>query len=531
MLILTAGFFTGVICKKLQLSMIAGYFIVGIVIGKGGFDLVAQNHHELEFLAEAGAMLLLFSVGIEFSFGELVRLSRFFLVGGATQMTLVTIPLIFICLSFGMDKNAAILSALSASLSSTVLVFKALNEWGQSTTEHGRRGIGILLFQDVALVPLMLIIPLLAGGVAPEMKEVFKLMGQAALFIAAVIVTRKIVGSWIIPLLYSMRSVELLVLFTLSLLLGTCIGSQALGLPPAIGALAAGLMLSGNRLSRQIDTIILPFRELFASIFFVSLGTLLMPGLFLQEPVLLSVGLVGMILLKTGAATVALRLTGLNWRSSAGMGVGLSQLGEFSFLLISTAMVTGAISAQDYNRMLFIALGSLMITPQLMKYGLKFIGCLPSERKEDETSVTPALAIKKAIIVGTGPYGRQAASNLELMGQEVCIIDLSPVNLHDFSVQGFNTITGDARDPEVLERANVTNSDLALVCITKDEIAIEIIKAIREQNENINILLHCRYQTNVSEAKEAGANVVVTEESEAFKEMGQTITKLMDQSK
>ena len=190
---------------------------------------------------------------------------------------------------------------------STVLVFKALAEWGHTATPHGRRAIGILLFQDVALVPLMLLVPLLTKtGQPPSVTAYAVLAGKSLIFVAGVVLLRQLIRRWIVPMLARLRSVEIALLFALSLLGGACWAAFSLGLPPAIGALAAGIMLSGNRLSKQLDTIVLPFRETFAAVFFVTLGTLLNPLAFLQEPVLLTAGLAGMLMLKTAAATLAL---------------------------------------------------------------------------------------------------------------------------------------------------------------------------------------------------------------------------------
>jgi monovalent cation:H+ antiporter-2, CPA2 family len=527
LLVISAGFFIGLICKKLSLSLIAGYFVVGAFIGKSGLNLVSDNHHELEYLAHAGALLLLFSVGIEFSIKELVRLKKNCLIGGFTQMALVAVPLTFVCKAFGMETNSAILAALSASLSSTVLVFKALSEWGQASTEHGRRGVGILIFQDIALVPLMLIVPLLAlGKGAPEMSVWGWLILKSIVFVIGVIITKMVIDKWMISMLYGMRNVELVVLFTLSLLLSSCFSAHILGLPAAIGSLAAGLILSGNKLSKQIDTIVLPFREIFASVFFVSLGVLLQPMVFIQEPFLMIAGLLGMLCLKTFAASIALKLTGLSWRSSLGMGMGLSQLGEFSFLLIASALVSGAISDQNYNRMLFIALGTLIITPQLIKFGLNIIGGLPDQQSTFVPPETINDEVKRALIVGTGPVRRQAASSLDLLGFDICLIDISPINLHDFTIHGFHTVAGDARSKDVLNRADTAHCRLALIGVSNDEVTCEIIKSIKEINSECHLVAYCKYHKNIEKAKEAGANMVFSEEKEAYNGFKQAFEQL-----
>jgi CPA2 family monovalent cation:H+ antiporter-2 len=517
LVVLAAGFVSGALCKRMGVSLLVGYLVVGAVIGNGGLGFVSQENHELEYLARAGALLLLFSVGIEFSLEELLRLSRYFFAGGAVQMLLVTVPLTIAGLVYGLTWKPALLAGAAGALSSTILVFKALAEWGQTATPHGRRAISILLFQDIALVPLMLLIPLLTGtGDDPTVATFSWLAGKSLLFVAAVVLFRRAIARWIVPMLAGLRSVELVVLFTLSVLGGACWGSHFIGLPPAIGALAAGLMLSGNRLSKQIDTLILPYRETFAAIFFVTLGMLLKPAALLDEPILLTFGLVSMLVLKSLAGTVALKMTGLNWKAAAGMGIGLAQLGEFSFLLVAEGVEQGIISSSDYNRMLFIAIGTLILTPQLIKLGLRWTDSDLSEGLDPSLS-SPGIAepIKKAIVIGIGPIGRQMASRIETFGIEVCLVDLSPINLHPFAQQGFHTVAGDASDPDVLRRANVDQCSFAVACVPKDDAAHQIVRTLRELNPNMFILVRCRFLSNVPAMTKTGADFVISEEQEA----------------
>ncbi len=511
--VLVAGLVSGTICKRLGVSPLIGYLVVGALIGRGVFDLVAQENHELEHLAGAGALLLLFSVGIEFSVEELVRMSRYFLIGGAVQMVFVAVPLTAACMAFGMAPNAAILVGAAGALSSTVLVFKALAEWGQTATPHGRRAIGILLFQDVALVPLMLFVPLLTKtGDSPTVMIYGLLAGKSMVFVVAVVVLRRLIGRWVVPQLAQLRSVELVVLFALSVLGGLCWIAYRLGLPPAIGALAAGIVLSGNRLSKQIDTIILPFRETFAAVFFVTLGTLLQPAAFLEDPLPLTVGLIGMLTLKTAAAGISLKMIGLNWKAAFGMGLGLAQLGEFSFLVLAEGLGNGIISSETYNRILFVAMGTLILTPQLLKLGLRWTGGIPDEH-DTTMSVDPRSGpARHAIVIGIGPIGRQVTSRLEIMGVNVCLVDQSPINLYSFAQQGFHTVAGDARDPDVLKRAGALNCDLAILSIPDDEIACQVVRALRGENQTSPIVVRCRYQGNIGRLMKAGANAVISEE-------------------
>lgn len=510
--ILAAGFVSGVICRKLNVSLIIGYLIVGTVIGHGGLSLITQENHEIEYLARAGALLLLFAIGIEFSLEELVRLSRYFFVGGAVQMSLTAIPCAAMLLVFMSWKTATVIG-LAVALSSTVLVFKALAELGLTHSPHGKRAIGILLFQDVALVPLILVIPMLTGSDADTQVTPLMLIGNSTVFVVAVLAAHSVVKRFAVTLLANLKSRELVVLFSLSLLCGACWGATLLSLPPAIGAFAAGLVLSGNRLSAQIDALVLPFRESFAAIMFVSLGTLLDPALALREPLLLLGGLVVILTVKAIAAGIALRLTGLNWSSSIGMSLGLAQLGEFSFVLFSEAMSHGLIAPHSYSRLLFIALGSLLLTPPMLRWGLRLV---TSHSEDADHHARPEVtADKSCVVVGAGPVGREVAKRMSAKGVDVCVVDLSPVNLYEFEQQQIRTVTGDAIDPKVLQRALVDQAGLAVVCVPTDNGAREITRSLRAANPSAEIVVRCRYESSVNSIKTAGANIVVSEATKA----------------
>lgn len=514
LIVLGAGLAAGAFCRWRGVSLLVGYLVVGAVIGQGGLRLLPAERHELELFAEAGALLLLFSVGIEFSLSELLKLVRFFLVGGAVQMTLVTIPLVLAARWLGWSWSAALLVGTAGALSSTVLVFRALHELEQVSTQHGKRGLGILLFQDVALVPLLMLVPLLTGeGDAPGWPRFAELALKSALFVAGTGITQRAIRRWMVPLLAQLRSVEIVVLFAVCMVGGFGWIASQLGLPAAVGALAAGLALSGNRLSSQMESILLPFRETFSAVFFVTLGTLLEPLSFLREPHILLGGIFGIVLLKTAAAAVALKSTGLGWRPALGMGIGLSQLGEFSFLLIAQGSSHGLISAADYNRMLFVAIATLIATPQLIRLGLSQ---LDGEIDHPDGAAKEAtLAEQQALVIGLGPIGRQVASRLEMMGIDACLIDLSPINLQPFAQLGFRTHVGDARDIRTLERVGVAQSRLALVSVPVDAVAIEIVQSLRRANRTLRIIVRCRFEANVHDLERAGADGVISEEVEA----------------
>jgi len=514
--VLAAGAIGGIACKRLGFSMPVGYLLAGAIIGRGGLGLVAGDVKELEHLAHVGALLLLFAIGIEFSLEELARLSRYFFIGGSLQMTLVGVPVTIACLMFGVSWQATLLIAAATAFSSTVLVFRALAEWGETASHQGRRAIGVLLFQDVALVPVMLLVPLLSDrDEGPRIWAYLLLAVNSVLFVVAVLLLRKVFAAWVVPLLSRLRSIELVTLFGLIVLVGFCLGAAEAGLPPALGAFAAGLALSGNRLTGQLDALILPYRESFGAVFFVSLGTLLDPDILIQEPLLLAAALLAVLVLKTAAAAVALWASGLRWPAALGMGLGLAQLGELSFMILSEGMHADLVSTAAYNRMLFLAVGTLILTPPLLKIGLR--RAQQHAQPADQTHrghLDPMLT--EAIVIGLGPIGKQATSRLEIMGIDVCLIDLSPVNLYFYTQQGFRTVTGDARQADVLRRAHADHARLAIISVPDDNVARQIVQAFRALNPTCTLIVRCRYQVHTPGLTKAGASTVISEEAEAM---------------
>ncbi len=514
--VLGVGFVAGAVCKRIGISMLAGYLLGGVLLGSVVLGPLYEKSHEMEHLAEAGVLLLLFSIGIEFSLADLLRMARPLLVGGTTQMTLVAVATAGVAMLLRLPWQAAVLLGVAAAFSSTVLVFKALEEWGQAASPHGRRAVAILLYQDAAVVPLVLLVPFLAGEAQGSDLAALGILAAKSLgFLVAVPLGRWLMVHWLAPRLAGLRSVELLVLLTISVLGSMSLAAYSLGLPPMIGAFAAGLMLNGNRLTEQIDSVILPFRETFAAVFFVSLGTLIRFDTLAAMPLTCLAALVGVLVVKTSAATLALRLARLPWKAALGMGLGLAQVGEFAFVLLLAGMSQQIIQPEAYDLMMFIAVVSLIATPQLLKFGLRIAE--RSSPVEREIVIPPASSddpLRRATVVGAGPVGSQVASQLETAGYDVCLVDLNPLNLHPFAQQGFRTVAGDGSDASVLMRADVAHCSFVAVTVPDDRSAIQTVSAVRSLTPKATILVRCRFQASASKLRAAGATDVFSDEAE-----------------
>jgi CPA2 family monovalent cation:H+ antiporter-2 len=458
--------------------------------------------------------LLLFAIGLEFSIDLLRRLTRTILIGCTILMSIVIVVVALVMAPVGRDHRAAILLGCAMAMSSTVLVFKALAEHGQSTSRAGRRMIAILLYQDVAVVPMLMLVPLLAGQTSDLGLAAAWLLAKSAGLILGVVLLRWAVVHWFVPVLARLRSVELMVLFAIVIMGGLSYAAYAVGLPAPLGALAAGLILSGNRLTAQIDALILPFREAFAAVFFVSLGLLFRPGVVMEHPFFLLVGLPAALVLKFAAGTVAARATGLRWRTSAGVGIGLAEIGEFAFVLAFVSWKQGVIAESDYYLMVVFALVSLALTPYFLRIGLKWAKP-EADSRDIEPGVPPAPRTgSRALVIGIGPIGRRVVELLHRRGDAVCAVDLSPVNLHGLALSGVRTVAGDAADVATLERAGAKDAELAVVCVPDDDIAVRVVTSLRTLNRTSTIIVRCRYLARKQDARRAGATAVISEEDQ-----------------
>lgn len=531
--VLTAGLVSGILCRRWNVAPLVGYLLAGALIGPNLLGIVSlpespaiagqamaepggPAQFQLEQIAQAGVLLLLFSLGIELSLEGLWRLRQAFLVGGLTQTILVLAPTAALAWLFGASWGPALLIGVAVANSSTVLVFKALEEWGLVTTAAGKRTLALLLFGDIVLIPFLLVVPFLTGeGGLPGVNDLALLAGQFALLVLGVPVARHVVGHLALERLLRLRSTEVIVLFTVVVLGGICLAVYHIGLPPAIGALAAGFVFGGSRWSKQIDAVTLPFRETAAAVFFVALGTVLRPSLLLAYPLAVACSFLAIVLGKMVAGAVALRISGLSWPSSLGLGTALGQMSEFSFLLLFAGMQAGALPRGVYEFLLVVAVLTLVATPQLIRLGLSWVGGTGEEPPAGIIRTTLPEEIDEAVVIGAGPIGRGVAARLETLGMDVCLVDLSPVNLYAFAQQGFRTVAGDAQQPDVLDHAGIQRAKLVVVTVPDDAVALEIVRQVRAMNTKAPVLVRCRYQLNQESLRRAGATAVVAEEVEA----------------
>lgn len=493
------------------------------------------DEEALNLFAEFGVILLLFAIALEFSLDKFLAMARYMFVGGVLQMTLCIVPLAFLCHAVGLNWGAGIVIGCVVALSSTALVYKSMDECDQADTKNGRATLGVLLFQDIALVPMLLLVPMLFSNSGRDPAEYWggspwiDMPVKSLIFCGIVIAGRLFIKHFLVPRLVRLKTNELVILFAIVVLLQMCTLANMLNLTPALGALAAGVMLGENRLTHQIDALVLPMRESFSALFFISLGMLMDFAHVFQHPILCFGALVLVIAFKCAASSLAMMACGMDRKSAFGFGLSISQVGELAFMLLAIAYSAKALPLNVYNTLLFVSVASLVITPNMVKFDLSKVPVIAD--KQEKTGLDPTIKMflknghEHVIVIGLGHIGATLACQLETMGNSLALIDFNPLNLQTFAQQGIPTFAGDGADHDLLESAGIRKAKLVLVVVPDDRQSLNIVRACRDHNTSCVILARSRYSLNIGALKRAGAQLVICEEANVCDKLMTMITE------
>ena len=389
--------------QKLHLPSIAGFLVVGTLVGPYGLNLISDRE-QVHVLAEIGVMLLLFTIGLEFSLAKLKSSKILFFVGGPAQI--FSVLLIFVVGGFllEIDMNSAIFWGFLVTLSSTAIVLKALAERGESDTLHGRSTIGILIFQDLAIVPMMLMTPFLGNQGSGDIGRILFALGQSLALVFLIVLAARVFVPKLLEHIVRTKSRELFLLTIVVLCMGTAWLTSLFGLSIALGAFIAGLIISESEYSHQALTEVLPFRDSFNSLFFVSIGMLMDTRVILEYPLLI-MSMVGAVVIGkfvTGAAAVL--AVGAPLRSAILAGVALAQVGEFAFILAEEGLKAGILYHETYNMFLAVSVLTMIVTPV-------FDPMVPQNRATDGSRAAAAPMVARACVAtrGNGPRQTQGS--------------------------------------------------------------------------------------------------------------------------
>jgi len=514
------------ICHRIQVPAIVGFLLTGILAGPHGLGLV-KAVHEVEILAEVGVVLLLFTIGIEFSLKTLLQIKKSVLVGGSLQLILTLLVAYFIAQQTSFQVGESIFIGLLIALSSTAIVLKLLQERGEIDSPHGRTSLAILIFQDVAVVPMMLFTPLLAGatGNFAETLLILAVKGIGIILLAIAL------AKWVVPqVLYQIvrtRSQELFLLTMFVICLAVMWLTSWIGLSFALGAFLAGLIVSESRYSHQALGYILPFRDVFISFFFVSIGMLLDVGFLFQRPLLIVSITLGVLMLKAVIAGLVALSLGFPLRTAILVGLGLSQVGEFSFILSKTGVEYGFLAGDLYQVFLALSVLSMAAAPFIIALAPRIEGVvlrLPLLRKL-KAGLYPMQAGDNAdikdhlIIIGFGVNGRNVSRAAKAAGIPYIITEMNPETVRNEQEKGEPIHYVDATQEVALDHVGMKEARVLVVAITDPGATRKITEIARRMNPRTYIIVRTPYVQETKALFELGADEVIPQEFEASVEI------------
>lgn len=521
LLLLLASVPIAFLFHRLRLPTIVGFMITGVVIGPYGFGLI-RDVHAIEVLAEIGVVLLLFTIGLEFSLRRIVEMRRTVLAGGGLQVAVTTLLVAGIAHLWGRPGNQAVFFGFLFALSSTAIVLKSYIDRAEVDAPHGRAGVGILLFQDLSIVVMMLLVPVLGGREGTSAARVALTLGSALAAVAVIILAARKAVPFLLYHIVRLRSPDLFIIFVVLMSLGTAWLTSQFGLSLALGAFIAGMVLSESEYSHQVVADILPFRDVFNSIFFVSIGMLLsLSALWADLPVVLA-WVVALTLGKAAVVLGVVRLLGYSLRVSTMAAVGLAQVGEFSFILARAGLPQGLLTEADYQRFLAASILSMIATPFLIKaaprigYALQSVFAPGSMLEPTVMGFSPEEPDLRGhvIIVGYGLNGRNLARVLRRVDVPYLVLELNAQAVREARGRDERIIYGDATRREVLHHVALERARVLVLAISDPIATRHTVSLARRMNPDIHVIVRSRYMSELQDLIQLGADEVIPEEFE-----------------
>lgn len=512
--------------QRVKVPAILGFMLAGIIAGPYGFNLISASS-EVDLLSEIGIIFLLFVIGIEFSLKELIAIKGTVLFSGSMQVWGTILLTALITYLFGLPLNTAVFVGFLFSLSSTAIVLKLLHERGEVSTPNGRLSVAILIFQDIIVVPMMLFTPLLTGQVDNLWLEI----GQLSLKVVGVIILIYLLSRYIVPVILkwvvNTKNRELFILTITVFCFATAWLTSSVGLSLALGAFFAGLIISESDYSHQATANVLPFREIFISFFFISVGTLLNVGFFLDHIlVIISLALLA-TLIKILVISLTVMLLHYPPRIVLLTAFSLFQVGEFSLLLSSVGVENGLLDESTYQYFLSISILSMGITPFVINYSPRIINSLllmpiPAQvrqrfllRKRKQADAVPIANMRDhLVVVGYGINGKNIAKAAKTAGIRYVIIDLDPQFFNQALSNDEPVVFGDASEESILHHVHVQDARVVVIAISDPESTKRIVSQVRSFTKDACIIVRTRYVREIEANLRLGADEVVPEEFE-----------------
>lgn len=515
--------------QRIKLPSILGFLITGIIIGPYGLSLV-NVVEQVEVISEIGVILLLFVIGMELSLKQLLSIKKTVFIGGALQVGLTVLVSASVYYLIGASVNEAVFIGFLFSLSSTAIVLKLLQERNEISSPHGRNALGILIFQDIIVVPMMLVTPIIAGQSSNITMSVVLLLVKTIIVIGITIISARYIVPRLMYAIVKTRSKELFLIATMAICFAIAFLTSLAGLSLALGAFLAGLIISESEYSHQATSIILPFRELFASFFFISIGMLLDLNFFVSNILVIMAILIVVFFLKSIITSLAVAVLKYPPRTVLLTGLSLFQIGEFAFILSKEGINFNILTEETNQYFLAVSILSMMLTPFVIIYADHITNFLLKSKpgyelnrqvlNENKTRGNNGYKLANhLIIIGYGINGSNLVRAAMYSNIPYLVIELNAKTVKNERQKGIPIFFGDATNFHILEAANVVKARAVVIAIS-DPTATKIITSnVRMISQSVYLLVRTRYVRDIDELIALGADDVIPEEFETSVEI------------
>ncbi len=513
--------FVNFIFTRIRIPAIIGYLITGVIAGPHLLRLISSPEN-VEVMAEIGVILLMFTIGLEFSLNHLLNIRKLVFLGGFMQLLLTATVTMLAARVFHFEWTEAIFVGFLTALSSTAVVLKLLQERSELTSHYGMTIVGILIFQDIVLIPLLLFTPVLGGATADVGHDLLILMLKTAGILVFIWAGTKWLMPRVLRLIAMTRSQELFLMSLLLICLAVAMLTHQLGMSLAFGAFLAGLMISDTEYSHSAFGNLIPFKDVFTSFFFVSIGMLLDLGFVADNPWLVVGAVILVIILKTIIAGGTAFALGHTFFGTVVVGLSLAQVGEFSFILAGVGLTNGIITSHHYQLFLAVAITSMALSPLMIQVSRPMAnlilrlplppfmvnGLFPLKQVE-----IPEIS-KHIVLIGKDSRAINLAAMIKSMGLPFTSIVFDTDRARREMEKGNFTVFGDATYEPVLRQAFVHTAELVVVSVGNLIMALSIVEHIRTMNKHAHVIVRTRHVTDIEELYRLGANQVIPEEFE-----------------
>ncbi len=506
--------------QSLGLGAIPGFLVAGVVLGPSGLAYI-ENYDEIAHLAELGVVLLLFVIGIEINPGRLWRVKQLVLGLGSLQV-LITGGVITVVAHELLDSSwkISLLIGSALALSSTAFVLQLLTERKTLTTKYGKTSISVLLLQDLAVVPLLAFVSLIATPELSIAEDVFFALAEALVILVLIIVIARYILNPLLKILVRFGSPEIFTASALLLVLGTAHAMESIGLSMAMGAFIAGLLIADSSYRHQIIAEIQPFRGLLLGLFFMTMGMSLNLGRFLETPLMLLAIAIALMTVKFLVLWPLSRLFGVEGKTSISVALVLAQGGEFALVLFALAKGLGLLDEVLFQQLLIIVLLSMLATPALEKLAHRiFLASRKSVTSAHGVDNRPVQDNRSVILVGFGRMGRRVGCIMELMKVRYVAIDSNVSIVEHEHAEGKSVYFGDAQRPEVLRAAGVADALLVIVSIDDFEVTERVVSSLHSAFPDVPVFARGHDLVKCRDLKVQGAHFTVSETLEASAEL------------